>query len=65
MIRECSFMESGGEIEFVKKILLKIEVCLREAYYSTPPHIASKTLVYRALLLARNGISFLDKKCRE
>jgi len=53
-------MDCTRELELLEKILVKLENCLREAYYSTPPHIASKTLVYRALVLTRNTISYIE-----
>ncbi len=49
------------EYETLLRIFEKIEECLRQAYYSTPDHISSKTLIYRALLLARNGVNYVYK----
>jgi len=48
------------ERDLLLKVFRKLEEILREAYYSTPPHISSKSLIERALYISRSMISFLE-----
>ncbi len=53
------------EVEAIGRILKKLEAILRDAYYSTPPHIASKTLIYRALELTMGSRTYFEgSECR-
>ncbi len=47
--------------EFLERLLRKMDDLLTEAYYSTPPHISSKTLIMRARDLVRSLL--LDLGC--
>ncbi len=50
---------------FIKKYLDKLYDLLYEAYYSTPPYISSKSLIYRALELTRSMRISVANLCRE
>jgi len=49
-------------ITTVLEILEKLEETLEIAYYSTPAHISSKSLILRALKLVRAGKMFVSKE---
>ena len=40
--------------DFLRRFLEQLDDLLTEAYYSTPPHISSKTLIKRAVELVRS-----------
>lgn len=42
------------DAEFLIKLFEQLDDLLREAYYSTPPHISSKSLVKRARDIVRS-----------
>ena len=50
------------EIEAILRSLQKIDDIAREAYYSTPPHIQSKALIERIMVLSRNLYSYIYNK---
>ncbi len=51
--------------EFVKKLLDKLFELLDEAYYSTPPYIASRPLIKRSLDLVHFTRVSLLAKCNK
>lgn len=46
--------------ELFEKFLHQLNDILLEAYYTTPPHIVSKTLIKRAKELVQSMLSTLD-----
>lgn len=54
--------QEGISDKTLLRVFYKLENILRKAYYSTPPHIASKTLIERALNITRSMISFLESR---
>ncbi|GEM_PF-2537555 len=50
------------ELEIILRGLEKIEEIARTAYYSTPPHIQSKALIERIMVLSRNLYTYIQKR---